>query len=123
MKEVTDVHELSIMEGVLNMVRESAEQHNIRKVNSLKLVIGKLTMVLPDSLQFSFQALSNQEELFRDAVLEIEQKDIVVLCNGCKQHFTLEDGYCFVCPECGANSVEIVSGRELFLDNYEGEDN
>jgi len=121
--EVNDVHELSIMEGVLNMIRESAVQHNISKVNRLKLVIGKLTMVLPDSLQFSFQALSSQEELFRDAVLEIEQKEIVIKCNSCQQQVTLEDGYCFVCPECGANSVEIISGRELYLDNYEGEDN
>ena len=74
------MHELSIMEGVLNMVRESAVQSNISKVNKLKLVIGKLSMVLPDSLQFCFQALS-QEEFFQDAVLEIEEKDIIIrLC-------------------------------------------
>jgi len=116
------MHELSIMEGVMDMVRESARDHNISKVNKLKLVIGKLTMVLPDSLQFSFEVLS-QDELFHGAVLDIEMRDIKILCKQCGQYSVLEDGYSFVCPECGSNHVDIVNGRELYLDNYEGEDN
>jgi hydrogenase nickel incorporation protein HypA/HybF len=116
------VHELSIMEGVLNMIRESAEQSDIGKVNRLKLVIGKLTMVLPDSLQFCFQVLS-QDELFRDAVLEIEEKDIVIRCSECQQQYVLEDGYSFICPGCGTCQTEIVCGREMFLDYYEGDPN
>jgi len=116
------MHELSIMEGVMDMVRESAIEHNISKVSKLKLVIGKLTMVLPDSLQFSFEVLS-QDELFRGAVLDIEMREIRILCKQCDQYSVLEDGYNFVCPACGANKVEIVNGRELYLDNYEGEDN
>jgi hydrogenase nickel incorporation protein HypA/HybF len=116
------VHELSIMESVLNIVRDSAEQSNIRKVNKLKLVIGNLSMVLPDSLQFCFQVLS-QEDLFRDAVLEIEARDIIIYCTACDQQFLQEDGLCFTCPDCGAAEIEIVSGRELYLDYYEGDTN
>ncbi|MDD3365289.1 MAG: hydrogenase maturation nickel metallochaperone HypA [Syntrophomonas sp.] len=116
------MHELSIVEGVMNMVRESALQSNIMKVNKLKLVIGRLSMVLPDSLQFCFQALS-QDEFFRDAVLEIEQREILIQCGKCKQQFVLEDVYCYICPGCGANEVEIIQGRELYLDYYEGEEN
>lgn len=114
------MHELSIMESVLNMVRDSAEQSNITKVNKLKLVIGKLSMVMPDSLQFCFQVLS-QDELFREAVLEIEAKDIIIGCSVCEQQFKQEDGICFNCPGCGSNAVEIVSGREMYLDYYEGD--
>ena len=120
--EVRNVHELSIMESVMNIVRENAVQSNIGKVNKLKLVIGKLSSVLPDSLQFCFQVL-NQEEFFRDAVLEIEEREIAIKCAKCEQHFTLEDAYCFLCPGCGAIEVEIVSGREMYLDYYEGEEN
>jgi hydrogenase nickel incorporation protein HypA/HybF len=108
------------MESVLNIVRDSAEQSNIRKVNKLKLVIGKLSMVLPDSLQFCFQVLS-QDELFREAVLEIEVRDVNIRCAVCEQQFIQEDGFCFTCPGCGSNEVEIVSGREMYLDYYEGD--
>ncbi len=114
------MHELSIVEGVMNMVRESALQSNIKKVNKLKLVIGRLAMVLPDSLQFCFQALS-QDELFRDAVLEIEQREIQIRCAQCREQYVLEDVYSYICPGCGANQVEIIQGRELYLDYYEGE--
>jgi len=117
---VRKMHELSIMEGVLTMVRESAEQNHINKVNKLKLVIGKLTMVLPDSLHFCFQVL-NQVALFQGAVLEIEEREIVFRCNNCEEQFVQENGYCFICPLCGTNQVEIVSGREIYLDYYEGD--
>lgn len=121
--EVTGVHELSIMEGVLNMVRESAQQNNINRVNKINLVIGKLSMVLPDSLSFCFQALSIHEELFKDAILEIEGKDTMIQCDVCKQQFIPEDDWCLVCPGCGGSNVSIISGREMYLDYYEGDDN
>jgi hydrogenase nickel incorporation protein HypA/HybF len=106
----------------MNMVRESALQSNIKKVNKLKLVIGKLSMVMPDSLEFCFQALS-QDEFFRDAVMEIEQREILIRCFKCKGQSALEDAYYYVCPGCGSNEVEIIQGRELYLDYYEGEEN
>lgn len=117
------MHELSIMEGVLNMVRESAEQNNINKINEINLVIGKLSMVLPDSLSFCFQALSVHEEMFQNAVLKIEERDTMIQCAICEQQFTLEDGWCLVCPGCGGSNVSIISGREMYLDYYEGDDN
>jgi hydrogenase nickel incorporation protein HypA/HybF len=110
------------MESVMNMVRDNALQSNIKKVNKLKLVVGRLSMVLPDSLEFCFQALS-QDEIFHGAILEIEQREIVIRCAGCDQQFVLEDICCYICPGCGANEIEIIQGRELYLDYYEGEEN
>lgn len=120
--EVTGVHELSIMEGVLDMVRESAEQNKISKINKINLVIGKLAMVLPDSLNFCFEALRMNEELFQDAVMEIEERDSKIQCAVCEQEFTVEDAWCLICPGCGGSNVTIISGREMYLDYYEGDD-
>jgi hydrogenase nickel incorporation protein HypA/HybF len=114
------VHELSIMEGVLDVVRSNARERNIGKVSKLKLVIGKLTMIMPDSLRFSFEVLS-QNELFQGALLEIEEKDIVITCNKCSQSSILEDAFSFLCPACGVADVDIVSGREMLIEYYEGD--
>jgi len=116
------VHELSIMEGVLDMIRASARERNIGKVNKIKLVIGKFTMIMPDSLQFSFQVLS-QDELFLNAGLEIEERDIVISCEECGQESVLPDAYSFLCPACGAARINMVSGREMYIDHYEGDPN
>lgn len=116
------MHELSIMEGVLNMVRESAGQNHVNRIKSIKLVIGKLSTVLPDSLQFCFDALSSQEDLFSSAVLEIEEREAVIRCPVCDKEYVVQDGFSFICPDCEGINVAIISGRELYLDYYEGDD-
>ncbi len=115
------MHELSLMESVLDIVRESAGNSNIVKVNKVKLVIGKLSMALPDSLQFAFQVLA-QDDMFGYAALEIEEKDVVCRCQECTQEFTVQDGYVFKCPVCGSSKAEIIAGRELYVDYFEGEE-
>lgn len=114
------MHELSLMESVVDIVRQSAMENNIDRINKLRLVVGKLSMALPDSLQFAFQVLG-QDEMFKNAELEIEEKEIICQCHGCQEHFTVKNNYNFICPHCGCNDVAIIEGRELYLDYYEGE--
>lgn len=114
------MHELTIMNSILDMVRESAHYNNITKISKLKLIIGKLTMIMPDSLQFCFDAL-RQENLFEDAALEIEEVPVVIQCQDCARESVQPDIYYFSCPACGSNQVDILKGRELYLDYYEGD--
>ena len=116
------MHEFALIEGVLGLVRDSALQNNIRRVERIKLVVGKLSMALPDSLQFAFEAIKAGEELFRQADLEIEEKEIVCRCGQCHQSFAVEDSVSFICPHCGSVNIEIIQGRELYIDCYEGEE-
>lgn len=115
------MHELSLMTGVLDVVRDSARQNQITRINKVKLVVGKFSMAMPDSLRFAFEAMAGVEELFQGAVLEIEEKEILCLCQQCQQTSQMEDSYHFVCSACGSTKVEIIQGRELYLDYYEGD--
>jgi len=117
------MHEFSLIEGVLGMVKESAAEYRIKKVNRVKLVVGKLSMALPDSLHFAFDAIKTTDDLFREAGLEIEEREIMGNCQQCQQAFQIEDHCYFVCPSCNSTCIEIIQGRELYLDYYEGEEN
>ena len=117
------MHELSLMQSVMDIVRDSTVQNNIQRVNKVKLVVGKFSMALPDSLHFAFEAIAGVEPLFQGAVLEIEEKAIVCKCQLCQQTIEIEDSYHFVCSSCGSTQVEIIQGRELYLDYYEGDEN
>jgi len=117
------MHELSLMQSVMDIVKDSATQNNIKRVNKVKLVVGKFSMALPDSLHFAFEAISGVEELFQGAVLEIEAKEILCRCQQCQQTIQIEDTYHFICSGCGSNQLEIIQGRELYLDYYEGDEN
>lgn len=114
------MHELSLMQTVMDTVRDGARTNDIVKIKKIKLVIGKLSQALPDSLQFAFEVLS-EEELFEGAVLEIEERGIKCRCQTCGGQFQVEEDYCFICPECQGSQVDIIEGRELFIDYFEGD--
>ncbi len=115
------MHELSLVEGMMDIVRESASQNNIKRVTRVKMVIGELTMALPDSLQFAFSVLA-QDELFRGAELEIVQLGVICRCEECGNEFKPGDDYIFLCPGCGNGRVAVSQGHELYLDSYEGDE-
>jgi hydrogenase nickel incorporation protein HypA/HybF len=115
------LHELALMQGVMDAVRDSAAANSISKVSKVGLVVGKLSMVLPDSMLFAFEVISAGEDLFQGAVLEIEEKEVICSCQQCQQLFTRQEQHIFVCSGCGSNQVDIIQGRELYLDYYEGD--
>ena len=116
------MHEFSLMESVMNQVRESAVENRINRINKVKIVVGRMTMAVPDSLQFAFEALTKVDESFyANAVLEIEESLVRCRCNCCAKSFSPTDVYTFICPDCSSPHIEVTSGRELYLDYYEGE--
>lgn len=114
------MHELSIIQDIFETLESSASQNGIAQITKVKLVVGKLTAAQPSALQFGFEALKEGHPLLSDAVLEIEERDVRARCRKCDSSFALDEGR-FSCPECGSYEVELKSGRELFIDFYEGD--
>lgn len=114
------MHELSLMQGVLDNVRNSAIENGIDRVTVIKLVIGQLTMVHVDSLQFSFEALK-YEDMFNQAQLIIETRLAQCLCQTCGNQFIMDDSYIAICPKCNSSSIKVQGGNELQIEYYEGE--
>lgn len=113
------MHEMSLMDGVVKALRKSAQENSISKINRVKLVVGKMTAALPSALEFAFEILS-RGTLMEGAELEIEEQEIVGKCAACAKEFKCGP-YVFVCPDCGHTRVEIISGRDLYIDYYEGD--
>lgn len=113
------MHELSLIEGIVRILRSSAVENNIRKISKVSLVVGKMTMAVPDALQFAFETFK-EEDLFKDAVLEIKEEPVCGECQDCTKRFEIKN-YEFLCPYCRSLRIKIVSGRELYIDYYEGD--
>lgn len=114
------MHEFALMESVMETIRDSARQNGINRISKVKIVIGQMTMAVPDSMQFAFEAL-REGPFLADAVLEIEERPVRCKCSNCNRIFTPPDMYTFFCPDCNSHQTEMISGRELYLDYYEGE--
>jgi hydrogenase nickel incorporation protein HypA/HybF len=108
------MHELSLCQAIVDRVEERAQE---RRVIRVMVQIGHLRQVVPDSLLFSWQLLTEGTAL-DGAVLEIDHVAAVVTCNGCRAPTTL-DLPVLVCGQCGSHDVELVSGEEFAIVEFE----
>lgn len=115
--EVIDMHEMAIAQGILDIVFKTAAEHDAKKVTGIRLLIGEMTRVEPESLKFGFAALS-MGSIAEGATVEIVNVPLVGQCNSCKQQFSIEK-YCFLCSSCNSTNITVISGRELAVDYLE----
>lgn len=87
------------------------------RVERVNLKIGKLTAVVPDSLQFCFAAVI-QDTPLEGAELLIEEIPVVACCRRCAARWTISEPV-FYCPRCRSGKLEILSGRELDIQSIE----
>jgi hydrogenase nickel incorporation protein HypA/HybF len=66
------MHELSIAQSVLEIVQANLPVEDSQYVKSVKLKVGHLSGVVPDSLDFCFTAITQGTRL-QGTVLDIEQ--------------------------------------------------
>jgi hydrogenase nickel incorporation protein HypA/HybF len=108
------MHELSIVQGVV----EICEQHSGgRRILEVTLEIGTLSGVVPEALEFCFEAAA-KDTMLEGARLVIERVSATGLCSRCGQVSTMET--CFdPCPCCGALALDLRSGDEMRVKDLE----
>lgn len=111
------MHELSIMQNALDMALEQARQAGAERVHTIRLRIGALSGVVPDALEFAFEALTPGTEA-EGAALAIEEVPARFWCSACQREFQSEDMFA-ECPDCHKLSGELRAGREMELASLE----
>lgn len=112
------MHEVGLIQTVLNEISQVAAQNHITRVTKVRLVIGRLNGALPDVLEFAFSVLT-PETMFEGAALEIESVPITLECEHCGAQ-TVTDELAYFCPQCNGRA-RITGGRELYIDFFEGD--
>jgi hydrogenase nickel incorporation protein HypA/HybF len=108
------MHEMALAEGILAVVLDAAEEQQVQRV---RLRVGTLQRVVPDSLQFSFQLIAEDTPAVR-ATLDIQRIPARVRCGRCGRKSSLEQ-MLLTCRDCGAVDPKILSGDELIVDGIE----
>ncbi|MCL6521541.1 MAG: hydrogenase maturation nickel metallochaperone HypA [Firmicutes bacterium] len=115
------MHEFGIMESVVEVVRQEAAKAGLRRVERVEMVVGERTAVLPDALEFAWEALRVGEPFAPGARLEVEWREARARCPACGREYHPEEGFLLVCPACGALGGELLAGEELLVASIEGE--
>ena len=111
------MHELSITQGILSIALEKAEAAQANKITKINLVIGELSGIVDECVEVYFELLS-KDTIAAGADLSFDRPPTRLRCRKCNNTFS-PDGLNWVCPGCGDQSVEIVSGRECYISSIE----
>jgi hydrogenase nickel incorporation protein HypA/HybF len=113
------MHEQSIVESLLALAIENAGKAKASKILRIYLVVGELSGVVEESVNFYFGFLS-KDTIAAQASLFFMRTPAQLRCRNCNTIF-LPEKLNFHCPNCKEQQVEIISGRELYIDSMEVE--
>lgn len=93
------------------MAVDAAKSAGATRVRKLRLRIGSLSGVVPDSLRFAFD-VARRGTMAEGATLEIDSVPAACWCATCQAEFECVDFF-NECPRCHNVSGELRRGREL----------
>ena len=120
---VIEMHEMSLMSEIIQLVSEDAAARGFKKVNRIDVIVGDLSNVLPDALELAFLFFQKQggSLIGEESELHIIREAAKAQCPKCKCEFQ-PDYRIALCPECGFPGSQLVTGETFRVDSYEGSD-
>jgi len=115
----TFMHEMSIAQSLINILKEEMAKHGAGTLRSVRLHIGQLSAIVPDSLSFCFEVMTSDTEM-EGAKLIIETIPLKGTCRECSLTFEIKD-YTFECPECNSTEIDTIAGQDLSIVEMEVE--
>ena len=112
------MHEMSIAVNIIDILKGEMEKHDACRLKGIKLKIGELTAIEPESLRFCFEALIEGTNM-EGAALTIEEISLKGKCSTCHATFKLDRYFTTLCPRCGGKPGNLISGRELDIESME----
>jgi len=109
------MHEQSIVQSLLSVALDNAAKAEARKILSIHLVVGDYTGVEEDAVNFFFGFLS-KDTIAAGARIQYTHVPGQLRCRDCDILFPMQKRD-YRCPKCKGRRVEIVGGRELYIED------
>lgn len=111
------MHEMSICEGIIQVLEEQAQSQQFQQVSKVFLEIGALAGVELEALRFGFEVVS-QHSIAAGAALEIIELPGQIHCFACGKTGEIQQRY-DGCPHCGSYQRQVIGGEELRIKELE----
>jgi|SRR5271154_1976175 len=110
------MHEISLVRNIFKTL-EDEFPGEIEKVRGIHLTVGILSNVQPILMQNAFEAVLEDEPLYKNTSLHVKVLPALIYCDVCDKNTEVKD-YKFACT-CGKPSRNIVQGEELLISKVE----
>ncbi len=113
------MHELPVTQNILEIALRHAKAANASRIMSINIVIGELASIVDDSIQFYWDIISS-DTIAEGAKLNFNRINAEFECKVCGERYNLQ-GNELVCPDCGSLQIDIIAGKEFFLESIDVE--
>lgn len=107
------MHELSVTENILRIALRHAEEAHAEKITNVYLVVGDLSSIVNDSVQFYWEFIS-EDTIAEQAVLHFRRIQTEMKCLDCEHVYNPQND--LGCPNCTSANVQIVAGEEFYVE-------
>lgn len=120
------MHEFSLSKEIVSEIKKIANEEEADLVDKVELLIGKLSHLNVEQLNFCFDTIVKDEELFEDCSLVIEENEVEINCE-CGYNGTVGEetkklsslAKHLKCPKCGNLNPSIEKGKEVLIKSVE----
>lgn len=108
------MHEMSVTQSLLQIAIKHAQQVNARRITDLHIVMGELSSMVDDSIQFYWEIIA-KDTIAEKATLHFRRIPAELQCMACFTKYTPQAGE-LICPQCGGVGARIIAGEEFSLE-------
>ena len=118
------MHEVSVVSDIVSAILKELEKYNVEKVEEVVLVVGDMTSLGEEQLEFAYEIVTRETKL-EGSKLVIEHEKIFVKCTECGYEGEvrmLESDYgehtipILSCPKCNGK-VKVTAGQTCRVRN------
>lgn len=115
------MHELSIVQSVVETVSEWLSTQPPVRVRAVNLRVGVLSGAAEEALRFGYEVATVRTPL-EGSLLMVRTAPIVLYCPACDALIEIEGIRDFRCARCGAPTGDVRHGREIEIESVEIEE-
>ena len=108
------MHEISLVRNIFRTLEAEFEKDELEKLSQIDLKVGLLSNVEPILMQNAFEAVTQDEQRFQKAELQVKVVPIIIKCELCGDESEVKN-YSFKCSN-GHPTKNIIQGEELTIE-------
>jgi hydrogenase nickel incorporation protein HypA/HybF len=111
------MHELSLCEGIVEVIQQQAATHSFTRVIAVRLEIGELAAVEVEAMRFAFPVVA-RHTIVEGARLEIIEIAGQAYCALCDEQVNISSRF-DACSACGHYPLTITAGDAMRIKDLE----
>ncbi len=114
------MHELGIAKELFEVIKKYAKENSLSKITKIVIKIGVASGIEKNFLRHSFVDHVLVGTIAENSAIEFDLEPVSLKCNDCNEIILPEGVDIITCPKCKSHRVEIVSGKNVYVESIEG---